>query len=138
MHAHTSSGLFVFCFVGLSGCGLQLNGPTAPPPPPEGTTLLQRQEPRVWSRPCSVSTGTRFTARLDRAIGTDTSQPGDAFTAHVVTPVVSSCELDFVSKGAVLRGRVARSEAGDPPTLALELLDVETSLGVQPIAAAVR
>jgi hypothetical protein len=138
MRAHSSKRLFVLWFVGLSGCGMQFNGKSAPPPTWEGTTLLQPHEPRIWSAPCSVSTGTRFTARLDRAISTDTSRPGDPFTAHVVTPVVSSCDLEFISKGAVLRGRVARSEAGELPVLALELVDVDTSTGAQPIAAAIR
>jgi hypothetical protein len=138
MRAHVSIELFVVSFVGLSGCGMQFTGKSIPPPAGEGTTLLQPREPRVWPAPCSVSTGTRFTARLDRAIGTDTSRPGDPFTARVVTPVVSSCQLELISKGAALRGRVARSEAGDPPVLALELVDIDTSSGPQPIAAAIR
>ena len=100
--------------------------------------MVLAEEPTVWTAPCSVGTGTRFAARLDRAVGTDSSQPGEPFTAHVVTPVVMSCHLDFIPVGAVLRGRVARAEQSDPPVLALELVDVDTSLGPKPIAAAIR
>jgi hypothetical protein len=85
-----------------------------------------------------VSSGTRFTARLDRPLGTDSSRPGDTFTAYVATPVVSSCGSDFILKGAPLRGRVASAEPGATPTLALEVIDVETSAGLKPIPAAIR
>jgi hypothetical protein len=133
------SNEFIFLLgAGLSSCSVSFNGRSAPPPAFEGTTMVLAEEPTVWVAPCSVGTGTRFTVRLDGEVGTDSSRPGEPFTAHVVTPVVMSCHLDFIYVGAVLRGRVVRAEPGDPPVLALELVDVDTSLGPKPIAAASR
>jgi hypothetical protein len=129
---------FLTLVLALSSCSVQFNGRGHAPPARAGTTFVQPKEPRVWSVPCSVGTGTRFTARLDGAVGTGSSRPGDPFSARVLTPVVSSCQLDFIPVGGVLRGRVARAEPGDPPVLALELIDVETSLGPLEILAAVR
>jgi hypothetical protein len=104
----------------------------------EGTAVVLPEEPKVWTVPCSVGAGIRFTARTDRTLGTDSSQPNEPFTARVVTPVVSSCRSDYIAAGATLRGRVVRAEHGNPPVLALELTHADTSTGPQPISAAVR
>jgi hypothetical protein len=104
----------------------------------EGTAVVQPDEPSVWTVPCSVGAGTRFTARTDRTLGTDSSQPGETFAARVATRVKSSCGSDFISAGALVRGRVSRAEQGVPPVLALELTDADTSVGPKPILAAIR
>jgi hypothetical protein len=100
--------------------------------------MVQPVEPNVQPAPCSVSAGTRFTARLDQFLATDSSLPGESFSARVVAPVMSSCHFDFIRAGATLRGRVTRAEPGKPPVLAIQLIDVDTSVGARPIPAAIR
>jgi hypothetical protein len=104
----------------------------------EGTAVVQSKEPGVWTRPCSVGAGASFTARTDRMLGTDSSQPGDPFTARVVTALVSSCGSDFIPSAAIVRGRVARVEQGASPALVLELTDADTAMGPTPISGIVR
>ena len=57
---------------------------------------------------------------------------------NVVAPVKSSCDVDFIRAGAIVQGRVTRAEPGKPPGLALEMIDVDTSVGARPIPAAIR
>jgi hypothetical protein len=124
--------------VGLSSFSVSANEQSTTQLADQGGALVQPDEPKAWTVPCSVGAGTRFTARTDRTLGTDSSRPGEPFAARVVTRVVSSCGSDFISSGALLRGRVARAEAGAPPVLALELTDADTSVGPKPLAVTIR
>jgi len=132
-----SKQFLVLLAAGLSGYALAPGG-EATAWGDEGKAVVLPKEPAVWTPPCSVGAGTRFTARTDNTLGTESSQPGEPFTARVVTPVVSSCGHDFISAGAVLRGRVTLAQQGAPPVLVLALTDADTAVGPRPISATVR
>jgi len=137
MGCDVSNHFFVLLAAGLSSYAVAPGGESSAWGD-EGTAVVPPHEPTVWTVPCSVGAGTRFTARTDNTLGTESSQPGQPFTSRVVTPVMSSCGRDYISAGAVLRGRVALAQQGAPPVLVLTLTDADTAVGSRPISATVR
>jgi hypothetical protein len=133
-----SNHLLAALVAGLWSSTASLDVPSTIQLADEGGAVVQPEEPPVWTVPCSVGAGTRLTAWTDRTLGTDSSHAGEPFAARVTTRVRTSCGSDFISAGALVRGRVARAEPGAPPVLALELTDADTSVGPRPIAAAIR
>jgi len=112
------------------------SAPSSGGPPADGLTIVEHPV-ATWEKPCTVPAGTTFAVKLDRRLGTGTSTAGEIFTAQV-SRGISSCGRDVIVKGASLRGRVVDVARGDRSRLALELLDVETVLGPQPVPMAIR
>lgn len=70
--------------------------PAAPAPKPS--------EPAVVTR--SVAQGTSFNVKLNRTLSTDSSSPGEAFTATLTQPMVDASGNVVVPSGAVVHGTV--------------------------------
>jgi hypothetical protein len=67
-----------------------------PPPPPEQLT---------------IDPGTFFTIRLNQVLSSDRNQPGDAFTAQLVKPIVVDGTI-VADRGQTVAGRVAEVDKG--------------------------
>jgi hypothetical protein len=85
----------------------------------------------------AVRAGTEMVVRLDRDIGTETTTPGEAFTATVETPLVAAGQI-VVPAGARVRGRVAALTEGRLPVILLDFRGLETVYGEVRPAVAVR
>src|SRR5262245_58493485 len=112
---------FALLVAAVSGCSASFNEQSAPTSSGDQAAVVQLPQLNVQPALCSVSAGTWFTARLDHFLGTDSSRPGETFTARVVAPVMSSCHFAFIRAGVTVRGRITCAEPGQPPVLALEL-----------------
>lgn len=85
---------------------------TARPAPQRETP---REQPRPQPRPVTltVPSGTAFAIRLNETISTESNQPGDAFTATLDDPIVSTDGTVLIPSGATVRGRVTAAEKSD-------------------------
>ena len=117
----------------VAGCSAPMSEVTSHPD--DGLTIIDKLD--HWDRPCMVPPGATFTATLDHAIGASVSSAGEIFTAHVGQSV-SSCDRDVIARGGILRGRVVDVGGGDPPRVALALIDVDTIGGPLPASMAIR
>lgn len=97
---------------------------TSPGPPPSGWRKFSeaRQEPRADSRPDSraldvpppapseltLPAGSWITIRVNQPLSSDHNQPGDAFTASLVQPLVANGRV-VARRGQTVAGRVAEA-----------------------------
>ncbi len=110
---------------------------TQPSPQPQPRTAPPRQaeprpstpQPRTVTR--SVPTGTTFAIRMNDQLSTETSQPGDAFTATLTDPIMDANGNVIVPAGATVRGRVTAVAASERvgQTAALKLAFEAVSFG---------
>ena len=85
-----------------------------------------------------IQPGTRLIAQLDSPVGTQYSQPGQPYTAHVVVPLVDQNNQQVIPAGAQVQGRVMAVREGDGGQPATIQLTADTVVidGVQhPISA---
>jgi hypothetical protein len=105
----------------------------APTPPP---AVLQ---PR--SVTTAVATGTRLAIRMNDELSTETSRPGDGFTATLSEPVLDATGAVIIPAGATVRGRVAgvapSTRVGQTATLQLAFEAVSFGGGSYPLEATV-
>jgi hypothetical protein len=85
----------------------------------------------------AVPAGTEFTARLNDAIGTKISSPGEFFTASVVAPVRAPDGSTVIREGALIRGRVVGVDKGPAPSIRLSFQSLDTDRGPMPISVTV-
>lgn len=84
-----------------------------------------------------VEQGTEFFVEMVDPIGTQVSEPGDAFVAHTVAPIrMTNGEL-IVSAGSVVRGHVLRVDRAPSPKLEIAFDTIETKWGPIPVQATV-
>jgi hypothetical protein len=99
--------------------------------PPEGVQPIVVQGD--WIQP-----GTRLVVQLDSSLGTQYSQYGQPYTAHVAVPVVDQNGQTVIPAGSPISGRVVavqEGQGGQPATIQLTA-DSVTLGGVQhPISA---
>lgn len=110
-------------------------------PPAKIVSITSGEMPTTAAAPMAgprVPAGSKLALRLDKAIGTDLSEPGDWFTATVTRSVYNGKGDELlIPTGAQVRGRVVRADGGKSPTLALELESIETMRGVMQLDAAI-
>ncbi len=132
---HVPSRLLLLCFAGLATGSVACSGSTAREQgfvrePPRGVSAAEHAGPRVEQ-------GTEFFVELVDPIGTQVSQPGDAFVAHTVAPIrMTNGEL-IVSAGSVVRGHVIRVDREPSPKLEIAFDTIETKWGPVPVRATV-
>jgi hypothetical protein len=86
----------------------------------------------------AVAAGTPFTVRLNDSLGTAVSQPGDDFSALVLTPLYTKDGRLIVPRGALLFGRVSDVRHAPHSGLCLQILTVETTGQPTSVQATVR
>lgn len=88
-----------------------------------------------------VPAGTTLAIRVDQAIGTDVSHPGQRFTATVVTPVVDAQGRAIIPAGAQVMGHVVALREGNqvdtPPMISLAIDGVRVRGVDHPLRASV-
>ena len=85
-----------------------------------------------------IEPGTRLVAQLDSPVGSQYSQPGQPYTAHIVVPVVDEQQQLVIPAGAQVQGRVVgvQEGQGDQPATVQLTADTVVIDGVQhPIQA---
>lgn len=87
--------------------------PQAPPPDPVPETVPPPVDPGPEMATATVAVGTTLTVSLDETLSTETSQPGDAFTATVQDPIYASDGHVLIPSGATVRGRVVQVQKSD-------------------------
>lgn len=85
----------------------------APQPEPRREAPREQPQPRPRQVLMTVPSGTAFAVRLNETISTETNQPGDAFTATLDDPIVSTDGTVLIPAGATVRGRVTAAEKSD-------------------------
>ncbi|HEY7307707.1 MAG TPA: hypothetical protein VH601_26525 [Bryobacteraceae bacterium] len=98
----------------------QQNNPTYPPPPPVPASLAIQQ-------------GTYITVRVNEMLSSDKNQPGDAFTASLVQPLVVNGVV-IAEPGQTLGGRVVSAEKhhiDTPARLGIQLINMTLVDGQQ-------
>ncbi|HUE76437.1 MAG TPA: glycine zipper 2TM domain-containing protein [Longimicrobiales bacterium] len=103
--------------------------PSPQQPPRQATPRPSTPQPRTVTR--SVPTGTTFAIRMNEQLSTETSKPGDAFTATLTDPIVDAQGNVIVPAGATVRGRVTAVAASERvgQTAALKLAFEAVSFG---------
>lgn len=98
-------------------------------PPRQAEPRPSTPQPRTVTR--SVPTGTTFAIRMNDQLSTETSQPGDAFTATLTDPIMDANGNVIVPAGATVRGRVTAVAASERvgQTAALKLAFEAVSFG---------
>lgn len=85
----------------------------APQPEPRREAPREQPQPRPRQVMMTVPSGTAFAVRLNETISTETNLPGDAFTATLDDPIVSTDGTVLIPAGATVRGRVTAAEKSD-------------------------
>ena len=101
-HIGLGLALASLCFGGLLGCGA---APSAQPPPP---TSAPRAVAKVQ---LTIPEGTQVHVTLSTAVGSETSQVGDALTA-TTTGAIEVGGRTAIPAGSIIRGRVAEVMPG--------------------------
>ncbi len=86
----------------------------------------------------ALPAGARLDVHVDDALSTETSQPGDAFTATVLAPVRGPDGRVVVQEGAKIRGRVLsieKAENGRDPSMRVLFENVDTTMGRRKLRA---
>jgi hypothetical protein len=81
-----------------------------------------------------VAAGTPFDARLDRAIDTRTSAPGEPITATVTEPIRASDGKVIVPQGTQFEGHIAFIDRLNGPRIGLEFDDMVLGHSRVPVA----
>jgi len=93
----------------------QRRGPVGPPPPDDRGRQYSNepQGPPLPPSPAQliVAAGTFFTIRVNQPLSSDHNQPGDAFTAQLVKPIVVDGFI-VADRGQTVAGRVAEVDKG--------------------------
>lgn len=84
-----------------------------------------------------VQAGTELRVTLDQPLSTQTSRPGEDFTARVEEPLLSPSGAVIVPRGATITGHVAKVQSG-PARLVLVMDRVQTNQGPAPFHARVK
>lgn len=77
----------------------------------------------------AVPAGARLGVRVEDALSTETSTPGDTFTATVLTPLRGPDGTVVIQEGAKVHGRVLAVEKEPAPSLKLVFETVDTAMG---------
>lgn len=112
----------------LPACGaaVQTNAPKSVRPAPVG----QLSGPFVQA-------GTEFRVTLDQPLSTQTSSPGELFTARVEEPLYSPRGVVIAPRGATIVGHVVKVQSG-PARLVLSMDRIQTNEGPAPLHARVK
>jgi hypothetical protein len=71
-----------------------------------------------------VAAGTRFHARLETPLSSDSTRAGDLLTARLDEPLLAGNGTVVAPRGAVLSGRVLEVDRGGPITVAFDRLHI--------------
>lgn len=85
--------------------------PQAPPPDPipePEPEVVPPVDPSPAMATATVAVGTTLSVSLNETLSTETSEPGDAFTATVQDPIYAPDGHVLIPAGAVVRGRVVQ------------------------------
>jgi hypothetical protein len=86
-----------------------------------------------------IQPGTQLTLRMNEAVGTDVSRPGQRFSASVVTPVIDRNGVPIIPAGAEVLGYVAEiregNQTGTAPLLSLAFDGLRIGGTVHPFRA---
>lgn len=100
-------------------------------------TKAQLEQYRAMQADEQAPAGREFTVKLDKPINAST-YPGEAITAHLVSPILGSGGALVAAPGALLTARVIKVDQGEAPVVALSFENIETVNGEQvPIHATV-
>lgn len=103
-----------------------------------GAAHAPRRAEQATAHGSAVAAGTSFTVRLNDSLGTAVSQPGDDFSAVVLTPLYTKDGQVLVPRGALLFGRVSDVRHSPNTGLYLQLLTIETTGRPTSLQATVR
>jgi hypothetical protein len=84
-----------------------------------------------------VQAGTELRITLDQPLSTQTSRPGEDFTARVEEPLLSPRGVVIVPRGATIAGHVVKVQSG-PARLVLVMDRIQTNQGPAPFHARVK
>ncbi len=107
---------------------------SAPPPAPSPSSSPQdRSAPPIPSS-LTIKPGTYVTVRINQALSSDRNQPGDAFAATLVNPVVVDGVV-VAERGQTIGGRVTEAKkaghVSGTSRLGVELIDLPVADGSQ-------
>jgi hypothetical protein len=102
----------------------------------------QQTQPQTATQaqaPAPIPAGTEFTARLNEAIGSDSSTPGQFVTLTTISPLQDIAGVVVAPPGSKVRGRVVSVDRGAIPTIRLTFSNLETKdHGTLSLAATVK
>jgi hypothetical protein len=84
-----------------------------------------------------VQAGMELQATLDQPLSTQTSRPGEIFTARVEEPLISPDGEVIVPRGAMIIGHVVKVQSG-PARLVVAMDRIQTNQGPAPLQARIK